>query len=450
MDTMNLHNEFNKSLRTPLEAQRDEVPQRPAAAMDAGHGQGAGPGWPQDKPLFTPPLYKQRYEAIVQLVKKYRPRRMADFGCSECKLLQKIKWEPYVEELAGVDIDRGVLIHNSHTLKPLPCDYLIPRDNRLTVRLYHGSVADRDPSLRGYDFVSCVELIEHLDPEVLAALPGVLLGYVSPQVAVITTPNVEFNVLLPGLKGLRHWDHRFEWTRGQFQAWCTDVARTYGYSVYFSGVGQAPPGHHHLGFCSQMAIFEKANPWLESLHHTVKDTGGRYELVFEFVFPTLQDKHCRDAMLLFEVQFLVDGSVRRYQEERDDFCGANATPAGGSPTFPSPPTSCSASPNSDSGAFARRSSSGYKTQSDGAVSRLARGWPPARQTAIKAASNGTEVVIDLAMIYISDKVQKLCSSVEHLREVIKSGSNFQLSHDETAIVCHLPENQELNWGRRYS
>lgn len=50
-------------------------------------------------------------------------------------------------------------------------------------------------------------------------MPEVLLGQLSPKVAIVTTPNADFNVLFPNLEGFRHWDHKFEWTREEFQEW---------------------------------------------------------------------------------------------------------------------------------------------------------------------------------------------------------------------------------------
>lgn len=39
----------------------------------------------------------------------------------------------------------------------------------------------------------------------------------------MTTPNFEFNVLFPdfkqGVRKFRHPDHKFEWTRAEFEAW---------------------------------------------------------------------------------------------------------------------------------------------------------------------------------------------------------------------------------------
>lgn len=60
--------------------------------------------------------------------------------------------------------------------------------------------------------------IEHLDPEDLARFPKVVFGYFSPAMVVISTPNIEFNPLFPTVT-LRDSDHKFEWSRMQFQTW---------------------------------------------------------------------------------------------------------------------------------------------------------------------------------------------------------------------------------------
>lgn len=61
--------------------------------------------------------------------------------------------------------------------------------------------------------------IEHLHPPILNAVPEVIFGNLQPMVVVVTTPNVEFNIIFPDLKGFRHYDHKFEWTRAEFRAW---------------------------------------------------------------------------------------------------------------------------------------------------------------------------------------------------------------------------------------
>lgn len=62
--------------------------------------------------------------------------------------------------------------------------------------------------------------IEHLELDIVEKLEETIFGFIEPEVAIFTTPNSDFNVLLEGLEGkFRHWDHRFEWTRREFQDW---------------------------------------------------------------------------------------------------------------------------------------------------------------------------------------------------------------------------------------
>ena len=56
---------------------------------------------------------------------------------------------------------------------------------------------------------------------VLRDVPAAVFGFLRPKRVVMTTPNAEYNVLFPGFTGFRHFDHKFEWTRSQFQAWYT-------------------------------------------------------------------------------------------------------------------------------------------------------------------------------------------------------------------------------------
>jgi hypothetical protein len=68
---------------------------------------------------------------------------------------------------------------------------------------------------------------------------------------------VEYNVRFPDMTtSLRHGDHRFEWTRAEFAAWCADVAARYGYRVETRGVGEDDP---EVGSPTQMAVFDQRN-----------------------------------------------------------------------------------------------------------------------------------------------------------------------------------------------
>jgi hypothetical protein len=73
---------------------------------------------------------------------------------------------------------------------------------------------------------------------------------------LLTTPNGEYNALFETLPAgqFRHADHRFEWTRKQFEDWGTRVATSFGYDVTFAPIGDID---EKLGAPSQMAVFVK-------------------------------------------------------------------------------------------------------------------------------------------------------------------------------------------------
>jgi len=75
---------------------------------------------------------------------------------------------------------------------------------------------------------------------------------------VLTTPNREYNATWETLPAgtFRHPDHRFEWTRAEFQAWANGVASRFGYAVQFLPVG---PDHPEFGPPTQMGVFVKAD-----------------------------------------------------------------------------------------------------------------------------------------------------------------------------------------------
>ena len=55
---------------------------------------------------------------------------------------------------------------------------------------------------------------------------------------------------------MRHTDHRFEWTRKEFETWAKRVADENNYSVEFFPVGEE---EKNIGAPSQMAVFKYAD-----------------------------------------------------------------------------------------------------------------------------------------------------------------------------------------------
>ena len=122
------------------------------------------------------------------------------------------------------------------------------------LELLHGSLMYRDERLAGFDAAAVIEVVEHLDPPRLAAFERVLFEFARSKSVVLTTPNREYNVMWDTLPAgqFRHADHRFEWSRSEFQDWANRVATRHKYGVRFVSVG---PEHAEHGSPTQMAVF---------------------------------------------------------------------------------------------------------------------------------------------------------------------------------------------------
>jgi len=111
----------------------------------------------------------------------------------------------------------------------------LPSMQRQRIELIHGSLMYRDKRVSDYDAAAVVEVIEHLDQARLIAFERVVFEFAKPKTLIITTPNQEYNRMWESLpaRSMRHLDHRFEWTRGEFQMWAQDQAKNYGYECRF-------------------------------------------------------------------------------------------------------------------------------------------------------------------------------------------------------------------------
>lgn len=114
----------------------------------------------------------------------------------------------------------------------------------------------KDKRLEGFDAACVIEVVEHLDPPRLAAFERVLFEHARPKSVFITTPNREYNVRFPTLPAgqFRHKDHRFEWTRAEFQDWASAISTRFGYQARFVPVGPDDP---EVGAPTQMGVFTR-------------------------------------------------------------------------------------------------------------------------------------------------------------------------------------------------
>ncbi|XP_046323248.1 small RNA 2'-O-methyltransferase isoform X3 [Marmota monax] len=226
---------------------------------------------------FKPPLYKQRYQFVRDFVDQHKPKKVADLGCGDTELLRLLKIYPCIQRLVGVDIDKEKLQSNG---------------------------------------------IEHLDSDDLARFPEVVFGYLSPAMIVISTPNSEFNPLFPTVT-LRDADHKFEWNRMEFQTWALQVANRYHYSVEFTGVGEPPAGAEHVGYCTQIGVFQKNSGKVTELCFPEQHDQHVYETVYKTSYPSLQQEKMLKFVLVGEVLILVERLRLRQQRmlrEQKDLC----------------------------------------------------------------------------------------------------------------------------------
>lgn len=219
--------------------------------------------------MFNPALHVQRYNYIYDILFKANPRieSLADFGCAEGKFVQIAKKLPFLTQLLAIDISDEALELCTYRASPVAWDYVFGRFVPLEISLIQTDITQKDYRFKGLDCITCIELIEHLEWKQLQEFPETVFGFFRPRSVFITTPNREFNVFFPQLASTgkyRHWDHKFEWTRAEFQAWCLDICSRFNYRVTFDGVGQPPSEvYGDVGHCSQIGIFERNSDMMD-------------------------------------------------------------------------------------------------------------------------------------------------------------------------------------------
>ena len=184
-------------------------------------------------------LNDQRLGAVVAALRASGARRVLDLGCGEGKLIRELLKDRQFEAIVGLDVSVRSLETAARRLKL----ERLPDARADRVKLIHGSLMYRDRRLDGFDAAAVVEVVEHLDPPRLRAFERVVFEFAKPRAVVLTTPNREYNVTWETLPAgrFRHPDHRFEWTRHEFQTWAAEVAGRFGYAVRFVPVGPDHP-----------------------------------------------------------------------------------------------------------------------------------------------------------------------------------------------------------------
>ncbi|WOK94764.1 small RNA 2'-O-methyltransferase isoform X1 [Canna indica] len=245
-----------------------------------------------EQALFSPSLSRQRVEFAIQQINESCACTLVDFGCGSGSLLDSLlAHSTTLEKIVGVDISQKSLARAAKILhQKLSLNSGAPTSIRHAV-LYDGSITVFDSRLAGFDMGTCLEVIEHMEEGQAHIFGDVVLSSFSPKILVVSTPNYEYNSILqksamPTMEEktapckFRNHDHKFEWTREQFECWATDLASRHNYRVEFGGVGGS--ADVEPGFASQIAVFRRSSSDLVENYAKMEDSPQPYELIWEW------------------------------------------------------------------------------------------------------------------------------------------------------------------------
>lgn len=266
------HPERDQILRRYLAHQRRYVEDATArlAALDGDVPPDEAPGVvvpdgvtsPGAEDAPEPPLARQRADAVLAALHDAGARTVVDLGCGEGALLRRLAADRTFTRVLGTDVSARELERAAVRLR---LDDASDAE-RERVRLVQSSLTYTDARVAGFDAAVLMEVVEHVDPSRLDALAHAVLGHARPRTVVLTTPNAEYNVHYPNLlpvpsgatgtttDGVRHPDHRFEWTRGELRAWADAAAGRFGYTAEYRDVGPVAPG---VGAPTQMVVLTR-------------------------------------------------------------------------------------------------------------------------------------------------------------------------------------------------
>jgi 2-polyprenyl-3-methyl-5-hydroxy-6-metoxy-1,4-benzoquinol methylase len=205
----------------------------------------------RSRPPLPDSLAGMRIRAAAELIREVGAASVIDFGCGHGWLLAELVGDAEIEGLTGVDFSPDAITATRRRIARA----LGPAGAEKT-KLQEGIFTHRDPFFLDHDAATALEVIEHLDAPQLDAFVGVLFDYVRPARAVLTTPNVEYNVVwfTHRPNGRRHPDHRFEWSRAEFAKWAGKIAAAHRYQVRIRPVGSV---HPTWGPPTQLAVFDR-------------------------------------------------------------------------------------------------------------------------------------------------------------------------------------------------
>ena len=198
------------------------------------------------------PLNDRRMETVKNAVIASGATSVIDLGCGEGRLTAMLLKEQQIKRVGACDVSVNTL---EKAARRLHIDRMQPYlENKLT--LMQASLTYRDKRFEGYDCACMVEVLEHIEPARIPAVERSVFEFASPHTVIVTTPNREYNVNYEFMAedALRHHDHRFEWSRKEFEDWTKHICDTFSYTCEITGIGELD---EKMGTPTQMGVFTK-------------------------------------------------------------------------------------------------------------------------------------------------------------------------------------------------
>lgn len=254
-----------------------------------------------EQALFSPPLSKQRVEYALRHINESHASTLVDFGCGSGSLLDSLLEHPTaLQKIVGVDISRKSLSRAAKTLRSklsMTMDPTMQSSHIESAVLYDGSITDFDSRLYGFDIGTCLEVIEHMEEDQAHLFGDIVLSSFCPQILIVSTPNYEYNPILQRITSpnrdedpeenshslpfkFRNHDHKFEWTREQFNSWASTLALKHNYNVEFGGVGGR--AGVEPGFASQIAVFRRNEEHQAEKYVIEGNPSHPYDVIWEW------------------------------------------------------------------------------------------------------------------------------------------------------------------------
>jgi len=186
-----------------------------------------------------------RYSTFVDKIKQLGINEVVDMGSGDGKLVELLLYNSNISKIIACEPTlKGISIMKERS-------YRWKKNSNIEFEIIQGSLFFKDDRIKNKECITLCEVIEHIDKDRIDDVMNIILGYNTPKYFIISTPNVEYNVLY-GINRFRHNDHRFEMTRKEFCDFIEEHCIKHNYIlVEMIGIGQFSEEYGHP---TQMAI----------------------------------------------------------------------------------------------------------------------------------------------------------------------------------------------------